>query len=38
MILILLITALTLEGSGAGIYAYIGTWDFSKLASEPTMW
>jgi SNF family Na+-dependent transporter len=38
MILILLITSMTLEGSGAGIYNYIGRWDFSKLASEPTMW
>lgn len=37
-LLILLVRAVTLDGAGAGVRAYIGEWDLSVLADEPAVW
>lgn len=38
LLFIFLITACTLEGSGAGIKEYIGIWDMSVLTDRPDCW
>jgi len=38
LLFIFLIRALTLEGAGAGIKAYIGMWDMSVLSSKREVW
>eukprot|EP00667_Euglena_gracilis_P010351 EG_transcript_10535 len=37
LLLILLIRALTLDGAGDGVYAYLGRWDLSLL-NDPGIW
>jgi len=38
LLFIFLIRALTLEGAGAGVKAYIGMWDMSVLSSKREVW
>ncbi|CAN8074847.1 unnamed protein product [Agarophyton chilense] len=38
ILIVLLVRSLTLDGSGTGVKAYVGEWDFSVLSKEPAVW